>query len=280
LLAPHLRRAGAEHSVASTHGHEVGWSMLPGARQALRRIGSTTSILTYVSKYTRSRFAGAFGPQAALEYLPSGVDSTVFAPDPAARAELRRRYGLGERPVIVCVSRLVPRKGQDQLIRALPEIRESVDGATLLIVGGGPYRDRLTNLASQVGVSDHVIITGSVPFDELPGHYNVGDVFAMPCRTRGGGLDVEGLGIVFLEASACGLPVIAGDSGGAPETVQEGHTGHVVPGTDPKAIAAPIVNLLANPATAQKMGQAGRAWIQSDWSWDHQAARMTGFLGR
>ena len=134
-----LRRAGARHIVASTHGHEVGWSMLPAARQSLRSIGEHTDVITYVSKYTRRRFASAFGSQAALEYLPPGVDTEVFRPDPGAREELRARYGLGERPTVLCLSRLVPRKGQDMLIRAMPEITRRVDGAVLVIAGGGAY---------------------------------------------------------------------------------------------------------------------------------------------
>ena len=136
LLAPRARSAGAEHIVASTHGHEVGWSMLPGARSALRRIGEATDVITYVSRYTRGRIASAFGPRACLEHLPPGVDIDRFQPDSVARSQLRARYHLGERPVVVCVSRLVPRKGQDMLIRALPDIRHRVDGAALVIVGG------------------------------------------------------------------------------------------------------------------------------------------------
>src|SRR6185436_19555393 len=143
LLAPRARAAGAGRIVASTHGHEVGWSMLPLARNALRRIGNDSDVVTYVSRYTRSRFASAFGPRAALEHLPPGVDTQRFAPDPAARADLRARYRLGARPVVVCLSRLVPRKGQDALIRSWPLVRRRVDGAVLVIVGGGPYRSTL-----------------------------------------------------------------------------------------------------------------------------------------
>ena len=210
LLAPRARQAGASRVLASTHGHEVGWSMLPVARSVLRRIGDGTDVVTFVSRYTRSRFASAFGPAATLEYLPPGVDTDRFRPDPAARAELRDRYRLGERPTVVCLSRLVPRKGQDMLIKALPSIRRRVDGAALVIVGGGPYLEALRKLAKDCGVAEHVTFTGGVPADELPAHHAVADVFAMPCRTRGAGMDVEGLGIVFLEASATGVPVIAG----------------------------------------------------------------------
>ncbi|MFD1152151.1 glycosyltransferase family 4 protein [Saccharothrix hoggarensis] len=278
LMTSRLRAAGASRVLASTHGHEVGWSMLPGARQALRRIGSDVDVVTFVSRYTRSRFAAAFGPMAALEHLPSGVDTSVYAPSPAAREEVRARYGLGDRPVVVCVSRLVPRKGQDVLVRALPEIRRRVPGAALLVVGGGPYRATLERLAASVGVSEHVVLTGSVPWEELPAHYNAGDVFAMPCRTRGRGLDVEGLGIVYLEASATGLPVVAGRSGGAPETVRDGVTGRVVDGRDVTEVAGAVAGLLADPETAAKMGAAGREWVTDHWRWDDLADRLVALI--
>ncbi|RKT69852.1 phosphatidylinositol alpha-1,6-mannosyltransferase [Saccharothrix variisporea] len=274
LLTPWLRDAGAARVVASTHGHEVGWSMLPAARQSLRTIGSSVDVVTFVSRYTRSRFAAAFGPMAALEHLPSGVDTSVFAPDPVARLDIRSRYGLGDRPVVVCVSRLVPRKGQDVLVRALPEIRRIAPDAALLLVGGGPYRKSLQRLASSVGVEEHVVFTGSVPWSELPAHYNAGDVFAMPCRTRGRGLDVEGLGIVYLEASATGLPVVAGRSGGAPETVRDGITGTVVDGRAVASVAAEVGRLLADRDLAAKMGEAGRDWVTREWRWDDLAARL------
>ncbi|WP_132421424.1 glycosyltransferase family 4 protein [Pseudonocardia endophytica] len=279
LLGPVLRRrAGIERVVASTHGHEVGWSMLPGARSALRRIGDDADVLTVVSRYTRSRFASAFGPQAALEHLPPGVDTARFAPDPQARKEIRERYGLGDAAVVGCVSRLVPRKGQDTLIEVLPALRERVPGARLLLVGGGPYRERLQRLAQRHGVGDHVVITGGVPPDELAAHHAAADVFALPCRTRGGGLDVEGLGIVALEAAACGLPVVVGDSGGAPETVDEGRTGFVVGGRDPVALTDRLAGLLSDPDRAARMGEAGRDRIVRNWSGPAQAERLLGFL--
>lgn len=278
LLSPVLRRAGAHRIVASTHGHEVGWSMVPGGRQALRRIGDATDTITYVSRYTRGRFASAFGPDAGLEHLPSGVDTGVFRPDPAARAELRARYGLGDRPTVLCLSRLVPRKGQDMLIRALPEIRRRIDGAVLVIVGGGPYENRLRQLAQTTGVSEHVVFTGTVPAAELAAHHTIADVFAMPCRTRGAGLDVEGLGIVYLEASATGVPVVAGRSGGAPETVRDGETGFVVDGTSVTAIATAVAGALADPGRAAAMGAAGREWVSTQWRWDVLGAKLRSLL--
>lgn len=274
LLSPLLRRAGAERILASTHGHEVGWSMLPGARQALRVIGEHTDVVTYVSKYTRGRFASAFGPNAALEYLPPGVDTELFRPDPAARAELRARYGLGDRPTVLCLSRLVPRKGQDVLLVAMREIRERIPGAVLVIAGSGPYEDRLRGLAEALGVAGDVVFTGRVPAAELAAHHTIADVFAMPARTRGAGLDVEGLGIVYLEASAAGVPVVAGTSGGAPETVLDGRTGRVVDGRRADRVAEAIIEILADRDAAAAMGAAGRAFVERHWRWDALGARL------
>ena len=275
LLAGRARHAGAQRVLASTHGHEVGWSMFPVARSALRRIGDTTDVVTFVSHYTRGRFASAFGPRAHLQHLPPGVDVDRFRPDAAARADLRARYGLGERPTVVCVSRLVPRKGQDMLIKALPDIRRRVDGAALVIVGGGPHGEHLHRLAREAGVTEHVVFTGGVPSAELPAHYAMADVFAMPCRTRGYGMDVEGLGIVFLEASASGVPVVAGRSGGAAETVRDGETGRLVDGRSHDEIVDAVGSILADPDLAARMGAVGRTWISRDWSWPTQTARLS-----
>jgi phosphatidyl-myo-inositol dimannoside synthase len=212
-----------------------------------------------------------------LQRLAPGVDVDAFHPS-VDGSQVRARHGLSDRPVIVCVSRLVPRKGQDMLIRALPGVRRAVPDAALLLVSGGPYKGKLKALARSAGVEDHVVFTGSVPADELPAHYAAGDVYAMPCRTRRGGLDVEGLGIVYLEASACGLPVVAGDSGGAPDAVREGETGYVVGGRDVAALSARLSELLSDRDLARKMGEAGRAWTEAEWRWDKQADRMSQLL--
>jgi phosphatidylinositol alpha-1,6-mannosyltransferase len=279
LLGRHMRRrAGVERVVGSTHGHEVGWAMLPGARQALRRIGRDSDVLTTISRHTRGRVAAAFGPSAALEVLPAGIDSVRFRPDRAARAEVRRRYGIGDAPLIVCVSRLVSRKGQDALITALPGVRDRVPGARLLLVGDGPAEPRLRRLAVEMGVADVVVFAGAVPADDVPAHHAAADVFAMPCRTRGGGLDIEGLGIAFLEAAATGLPVVAGVSGGAPETVREGQTGHVVDGRDVAAVTSAVAALLADPDRAAAMGASGREWMCREWTWPARVARLQALL--
>jgi phosphatidylinositol alpha-1,6-mannosyltransferase len=263
--------------VAITHGHEIGWAALPGARTLLRRIGRGNDVVTYLGDYQRVRLERALHGLTELERLAPGVDVGAFHPGVDGSA-VRQRYGLTGRPVIVCVSRLVPRKGQDALIRALPSVRRRVPGAALLLVSGGPYRTKLARLAREQGVESEVVFTGSVPWAELPEHYAAGDVYAMPCRTRAAGLDVEGLGIVYLEASATGLPVVGGDSGGAPDAVREGETGYVVGGRDIPALAGRLIELLGDPARAKAMGVAGRAWVEREWRWETQAGRLNALL--
>ncbi|MCX4810475.1 glycosyltransferase family 4 protein [Streptomyces sp. NBC_01239] len=279
LMAPALRKAGAERLVATTHGHEAGWAQLPASRQLLHRIGESTDTITYLGEYTRSRIAAALSPEAAarMVQLPPGVDEKVFHPG-SGGAEVRARLGLTDRPVVVCVSRLVPRKGQDTLILAMPRILARQPDAVLLIVGGGPYEKDLRRLARETGVTESVRFTGAVPWAELPAHYGAGDVFAMPCRTRRGGLDVEGLGIVYLEASATGLPVVAGDSGGAPDAVLDGETGWVVRGGSPEEAADRILALLADAELRRNMGERGRQWVEERWRWDLLAEKLRALL--
>ncbi|MGY5104310.1 glycosyltransferase family 4 protein [Streptomyces sp. 900105245] len=279
LMAPALRKAGAQRLVATTHGHEAGWAQLPAARQLLRRIGESTDTLTYLGEYTRSRIAAALTPAAAgrMAQLPPGVDEKTFHPG-SGGDEVRARLGLTDRPVVVCVSRLVPRKGQDTLIRALPRILAAEPDTVLLVVGGGPYEQDLRRLARETGVDASVRFTGAVPWSELPAYYGAGDVFAMPCRTRRGGLDVEGLGIVYLEASATGLPVVAGDSGGAPDAVLDGETGWVVRGGEPAEAADRITALLGDAELRRRMGERGRRWVEEKWRWDLLAERLKELL--
>lgn len=277
LAEPLRRRSGVRRAVALTHGHEAGWAALPGARAALRRIGRGQDVVTYLGEYFRTRLARALDGLTELHRLAPGVDLDAYHPGVDGSA-VRRRYRLGDRPVVVCVSRLVPRKGQDLLIRALPAVRHRVPGAALLVVGGGPDRSRLARLARRAGVEPDVVFTGPVATEELPAHYAAGDVYAMPCRTRRGGLDVEGLGIVYLEASASGLPVVAGDSGGAPDAVRDGQSGYVVGGRDPQALVDRLAQLLTDRDLAVRMGAAGRGWVEEQWRWDTQAARLRTLL--
>jgi phosphatidylinositol alpha-1,6-mannosyltransferase len=278
LLAPRLRRdANIIRTVASTHGHEVGWARTPGLRKVLRQIGNRNDLVTYLGGYTRSVLAPVLGTRPRLEQLASGVDPAVFRPG-SGGDEVRARLEIGDRPVVVCVSRLVPRKGQDVLVRALPAIRARVPGTVLLLVGGGPYRPTIERLARENDVADAVICTGSVPWEDLPAHYDAGDVFAMPCRTRAGGLDVEGLGIVFLEAAACGLPVVAGNSGGAPDALLPGETGELVRGADVDAVGRAVAGLLEDRERAKRLGARGREWVSEQWHWDAIAVRLRELL--
>ncbi|MDQ1616994.1 MAG: phosphatidyl-myo-inositol dimannoside synthase [Actinomycetota bacterium] len=280
LMARSLKeRADVLTTVATTHGHEVWWAATPGARTLLRRIGDTNDVLTYLGTYTRHRIARALSAQAGgrMVQLTPGVDDVAFRPDIDGSA-VRERYGLVDRPVVVCVSRLVERKGQDMLVRALPLIQRRVPGAAVLLVGDGPHRTRVERIASQLGVTGDVVFAGAKPWAELPPYYAAGDVFAMPSRTRKVGLEVEGLGIVYLEASASGLPVVAGDSGGAPDAVQDGTTGFVVNGRSPAEIADRVSTLLLDPALSARMGEWGRRWVEQRWRWDDLAASLQGLL--
>jgi len=276
LLAPALRQAGARRVVMLTHGHEAAWAGLGVGRALLRRIAEGADVVTYLGGYTFDRLSGPIPPEKLVRLTP-GVDTEVFRPG-AGGAEIRAALGLGDRPVVVCVSRLVPRKGQDMLIRVWPEVLRAAPGAFLLLVGGGPYRRTLERMIASLGLGGSVLVTGTVPWGRLPAYYDAGDVFAMPCRTRRWGMDVEGLGIVYLEASATGLPVVAGNSGGAPDAVVPGQTGLVVDGRSPGEVADALIGLLKDPAGARAMGERGRAWIEREWRWDAVADRFAALL--
>lgn len=276
LLAPALRDAGARRIVGITHGHECWWARVPGARQALRRIGDATDVLTYLGAYTRAVIAPALSASAAarMERLTPGVDPAVFRPG-AGGAEVRRRYGIApDAPVVACVARLVARKGQDTLLRALPAVLAADPTTRLLIVGGGKDGPRLARLAADLGVIDNVVFIGPVPWSATPSYFDAANVFAMPCRTRLGGLEPEALGIVFLEAQSTGLPVLVGRSGGAPDAVLHGETGYVEDPLDLTAVGNRLVELLRDPVSARAMGAAGRAWVEREWTWDQVGRRL------
>ena len=281
LLAAPLRKLGVKKIVGMTQGHETGWAMTPGTKQALRKIGNDTDYLTYISEYTHKKIAKALSPEAAsrMRRIVPGVNVTEFSPTNSSFGnQLRAELGWTDRPVIVCVSRLMARKGQDELIRALPEVHETSPMASLIIVGEGPYRKDLESLVKKFGLEEFVHLTGKVSQGELSKWYAAGDIFAMPCRTRMGGWDVEGLGIVFLEGSATGLPVIAGDSGGAIDAVLDGETGYLVNGTNTSEIAQRISYLISNPDVAKRMGEAGRNWVSQEWTWDQNFKKLDGLL--
>ncbi|MFF8392632.1 glycosyltransferase family 4 protein [Streptomyces sp. NPDC016172] len=278
LMAGRLRQTtDIRTTVATTHGHEVWWARTPGARALLRRIGTDADALTWLGASTRRPIEAALAPGTRTARLVPGVDTTAFHPS-LDGGPVRARYGLGRRPVILCAARLVPRKGQDTLIRALAWIRRAVPDAMLLLVGDGPYAPVLRQLALTEGVVDSVVFAGGHPHHALPTFYAAADAFAMPCRTRRRGLEVEGLGIVYLEAAASGLPVLAGDSGGAPDAVRDGETGYVVDGHSVAATADRLTRLLRNPELSNEMGEKGRHWVQTEWTWDRSYATLAGLL--
>jgi phosphatidylinositol alpha-1,6-mannosyltransferase len=272
LMAPALREAGVRRTVATSHGHEIWWATVPLTRPAMRAIGRRNDVVTYLGEYCRRRISAPFSPAARdrMRQLTPGVDHTHYHPG-AGGPQIRARLGLGDRPVVVCVSRMVARKGQDVLVRALPAIRERVPDAALLLVGDGPHRGAVEKLVDAAGLREHVVFAGRVPWHETPAYYDAGDVFCMPTRTRLGGLEPEALGICYLEAAATGLPVVAGDSGGAPDAVLDGENGFVVDGRSPAQVADRVAQLLTDRLLAERMAVRGRAWVIERWGWDEQA---------
>ena len=268
LLSASMKRAGVVRTVALTHGHEVWWAKVFPFNLLLRRIGSTVDVLTYLGEFTRKAISKALSAraQSAMVKIAPGIDVEHFISTDAS--SLRESLGLADKKIIVSVGRLVHRKGQDHLIEAMPEILKNVPRAHLLLVGEGPYREHLQNLVHQLKLESSVTFIGRIQYQDLPMYICVGDIFAMPSRSRLMGLEVEGLGIVYLEASSCGLPVLAGDSGGAPDAVIQNETGLVVSGTDNKQIASAAVALLTNLEASQKMGTVGRQWIVDNWRWE------------
>lgn len=262
-----LRKAGAQNIVALTHGHEVWWSKIWPFKAAIKFMGNNIDHLTYLGDYTRGEISKSLSDRAtnALVKIAPGIDSSHFKPQPESE-KLRESLGLANKQVIVSVGRLVHRKGQDILIRALPSILKSDADAHLLLIGEGPYEDHLKRLVSKLGLTDSVTFVGRVQYADLPLYFCAGDLFAMPSRSRLAGLEVEGLGIVYLEASSCGLAVIAGKSGGAPDAVIEGETGVTVDGRDPNEVASAVTSLLSDPHGRKEMGRKGREWIIQNWS--------------
>ena len=273
LLASRFRRAGAMRIVALTHGHEVWWAKVPVARQLLRRIGDSVDVMTYVSEWCRDQISPALSPETAagMVRLTPGVETERFQADSGGDI-VRKEWDIpDDAPLVVCAARLIKRKGQDVLIRSWPTVLAAVPNARLLLVGEGPDGARLMRLVDGLGVTDSVIFTGGVPWHQMPAYFDAGDVFAMPCRTRRFGLEPEALGIVFLEAAACSLPVLVGDSGGAGETVSDGETGHVVDPRSHVEIADLLRELLGDREGAAKLGLAGRDRVVNEWTWVHSS---------
>lgn len=274
-LIPLIRLRGLPTRLVITHGNEAGWAQLPGGRALVQALNGADHV-TYLGEYTRRILSKYVTPPTQMHRLPPGVDTERFHPDNGGQ-ELRKELGIDDRFVVGTLTRLVPRKGVDSLIQALPYIRRAVPDACLLVVGDGPRRGELQQLTQDLGVAAHVVFTGALDDAELPAAYDAMDVFALPTHTRKFGVDVEGLGIVFLEAAASGVPVLVGASGGSGDAVRPGITGHVID-TDPASVAATIVDLAQDDGARRAMGEAGRAWMVDEWQWDDRAASVATLL--
>jgi phosphatidylinositol alpha-1,6-mannosyltransferase len=266
LLAAPLRAAGAERVLALSHGHEVWWSRVPGARQALRRIGHEVDALGVISGYTRDHISRALSPvdRAKLVLLPPPVDLEAFAPaaEPATGT-------------VLAAARFVRQKGLDLLLDAWPLVLEAAPASRLRVVGDGP---RGTALRRRAALLTGVEILPAIPHVRMPDFLRGGSVFVSPVRTRLAGLYAEGLGVVACEAAASGLPVVVGDSGGAPDTVVDGVTGSVVDPADPVQLASAIVRWLSDPAAARGAGVAGRRHVTGLVGSDMVAERLRAAL--
>ena len=278
LLSASMKRAGVRKTVALTHGHEVWWAKVFPFNCALRKIGTSVDSLTYLGEFTQQAISKSLSKAAAQKMvkIAPGIDVDHFSPQDST--QLRKELKIDDKRVIVSVGRLVHRKGQDHLIQAMPEILKRVPDAHILMVGQGPYLSHLKKLVQELNLVDHVSFIGRIQYAQLPQYICAGDIFAMPSRSRFFGLEVEGLGIVYLEASACGLPVIAGSSGGAPDAVLVGVTGMVVDGENNQEIAAGAIKLLQDLPASKAMGLAGREWIIENWRWEIWSDRFNKLL--
>ena len=268
IAARWLRISSVRKIVALTHGHEVWWSKVPPFNFLMREIGKQVDSFGYLGDFTANALSKVIDRKKLVRMAP-GIDTEHFRP-------LKEEKPI---PTIISVGRLVHRKGQDRLVEALPLIKAAVPNVQLIFVGEGPHRGELDRLIEKHGVSDQVKFFGRVAYEDLPKVLSLGDVFAMPSRSRLFGLEVEGLGIVYLEASACGLPVIAGASGGAPDAVIEGETGYVVDGNDLNSIADRAIKLLTDTELRSRLGRRGRDWVVAEWRWEIWSREFNKLVG-
>lgn len=258
------------------HGAEITVpGRVPGTRQLLARVLRGADLVVAGGGYPADEGERAVNRGLPVVLVPPGVDVDRFSPSGAEeRMHTRRRFGVGpDATLVVSVSRLVPRKGMDVLIRAAAALAPSRPHLEVIIGGSGRDRGRLAKLVARTGAP--VRLVDRVDGDDLPALYGAADVFIMACRNRWLGLEQEGFGIVFLEAAACAVPQIAGCSGGAAEAVEHGETGLVV--EDPSSVAevaAALAELVDDPAARQRMGRSARLRAERDFAYDVLAERL------
>jgi phosphatidylinositol alpha-1,6-mannosyltransferase len=277
MMAEKLKKNGIKKAVAISHGHEVWWAKVPIFNLAMRKIGNGCDVVTYLGPFTRDAIKNSLGSHPKLIQIAPGISVDQFKPGQKP-VDLISKYGLDGHPVIVTVGRLVKRKGQDKLIEALPFVKREIPNIKLVFVGEGSIRKNLEKKVKQLGLQENVIFVGRVPYKDLPNHFLLGDIFAMPSRSRLFGLEVEGLGIVYLEASSSGLPVLGGNSGGAPDAVKVNETGYVADGNSPEDIANYAIKLLNDSQLRAAFGKNGREWAQDYWTWKIWAKKFAELL--
>jgi len=269
------RRVTVPYAVV-VHGAEVSVpGRLPGSRSLLGRVLREATHVIAAGTWVAGQAGKVAGQALPTTVVPPGVDVERFRPIPDdERAHARASFGLpSDGRLIVSVSRLVPRKGMDTLIEAAARLAPGRPDLTVAIAGGGRDRARLDRLVRRSGAP--VRLLGRVDDERLPSLYGCADAFAMLCRSRWGGLEQEGFGIVFLEAAACGVPQVAGDSGGASEAVVDGETGLVVGRpSDGAAVAAALSRLVDDADLRRAQGRAARARAERDYAFDVLAARL------
>jgi len=223
-----------------------------------------------VSQYTADLLRDRAIPDHRIHVVPNGTDPERFQPRDGT--SLRRHFGLSDRPLLFTASRLVPRKGIDTVLRGLPTIADQCPEVAYMVAGTGPDRDRLEALAKDLGIRDRVQFVGDVDRNRLPLFYSAADLFVMPAREDPP--DVEGFGLVFLEANACGTPVLGTRTGGIPDAIQDGETGLLVPPNAPHAVAAAAIRVLTDPDRAATLGRQGRRRVVDEARWNHAADRV------
>ena len=274
LLGPRIAKRGTPY-VVCTHGREYWMALLPGTAEALRLATSQASRVFAITRATARTIVSAVPARVPVSLLPPGVDVERFHPGREA-FDVRGRHALGDGPLILAPSRLVPRKGHDVLLKAMPFLIDAVD-ANLVIVGQGPCEGPLRRLASALP-SSRVAFASAVSDATLPRYYAAADLVAVPCRSRYLGFEVEGFGIVYLEAAASGKPALAGRSGGTDEAVVDGATGLLVDGSSVDDVVDATIQLVGNPDVSAAMGRAGRRRAEQGFAWPRLSSAFASAL--
>ena len=274
ISANWLRLPTVSRIIALTHGHEVWWAKLPPFSSLLRFSARQIDHFGFLGDFTGRQISKSV-PKEKLVKVAPGIDTKHFR---KRKTNLKKKLGISKQPVIISVGRLVHRKGQDRLLEALPLIRQEFPDIQLLMIGEGPHRTELEKIVRKLDLKANVKFLGRVHYEELPEYLSIADFFAMPARDRLFGLEVEGLGIVYLEAAACELPVLVGKSGGAPDAVIDGKTGFVVDGNSVAEIADKSLELLRSAKLRREFGKRARKFVIEEWRWEIWAKRFNQLL--